>query len=307
MIKHVLYFLFSVTLFIACGEHELGKAPTPENHAGLVEQWKQDRIETLKQPVGWLRLAGMLWLEEGENTFGSGEQADVRFPEEFMPEIAGTFLFEDGVVTMIVADDVEITHDGEPVRELVMDGEEETAADYGSLHWFVISRDDVMAIRYYNRENPQADAFDGFPAYPVDPEWRRTARFIPSPEGTTIPIVNVLGQNMDSPSPGTIEFTIDGSKHSLTALEGSDRMFIIVADETNRTETYQAGRYIYIDYPGEGSEFTVIDFNKLYNPPCAYNVFTTCQLPPPKNRLSVAITAGEKRPLDWVGLDLRTD
>ena len=292
-----------VLILVACSGPEPGKAPTPDNYLQMVEEWKKNRVETLKQPIGWLRLAGMEWLEEGENRFGSGEEVDIRFPEGAMPDFSGTFVLEDGVVTMKVADGVEITHNGEPVTELVMDRGDDTAADYGSLHWFVISRDDMMAIRFYNRENPQADAFEGFPAYPVDPEWRRQARFHPNPDGTTIPIVNVLGQQVDAPTPGTIEFTLNGERHTLLALEGSDRMFIIVADETNRTETYQAGRYIYIDYPEEGSDYTVIDFNKLYNPPCAYNLFTTCQLPPIENRLNTSITAGEKRPVDWVGLD----
>ncbi|TVR15213.1 MAG: DUF1684 domain-containing protein [Balneolaceae bacterium] len=288
----------------SCTKSELGQAPIPENYHDVVEAWRQDRIETLKQPIGWLRLAGMEWLEEGENSFGSGKVADIRFPGDILPDFAGTFVLENGVVTMNVADGVEITHNGEPVIELVMDGEDKTAVDYGTLHWFVISRGDMVAIRFYNRDNPQADAFEGFPAYPINPEWRRQARFHPSPQGTTIPVVNVLGQQVDAPTPGTIEFTLNGKRHTLLALEGSDRMFIIVADETNRTETYQAGRYIYIDYPMEGNDYTVIDFNKLYNPPCAYNLFTTCQLPPVENRLNTSITAGEKRPVNWVGLDI---
>ena len=292
-------------LFLAgCAKSELGQAPIPENYEEVVEAWKQSRIETLKQPIGWMRLAGMEWLEEGENTFGSGANVDIRFPEGIMPETAGTFVLEDSVVTMNVADGVQITHNGERITQLVMVGGDETAADYGSLHWYVISRSDMMAIRYYNRDNPRVDAFEGFPAYPVDAEWRRQARFHPSLKGTTIPIVNVLGQQVDAPTPGSIEFTLNGERHTLLALEGSDRMFIIVADETNRTETYQAGRYIYIDYPEEGSDYTVIDFNKLYNPPCAYNLFTTCQLPPMENRLNTSITAGEKRPVDWVGLNV---
>jgi len=306
--KKILLTPLFLLIITGCSDTELGQAPIPENYTEMVEEWKQSRIETLKQPTGWLRLAGMLWLEQGENTFGSGEEADIRFPDGTMPDVAGTFTFEDGRVMMKAADGVVITHEGEPVQELVLDdGEQTPSVEKNTLHWYVITRGEVKAIRYYNKDNPQADAFDGFPAYPIDPEWRRKARFIPNPDGNTIPIVNVLGQNIDAPSPGIIEFTIDGRKHSLAALEGAERMFIIVADETNRTETYQAGRYIYIDYPESGSDFTVIDFNKIYNPPCAYNLFTTCQLPPQQNRLDVAINAGEKRPVDWIGLDVESD
>ncbi len=297
------YIIILLLLFPACGQSDLGPAEVLENYSAQIEEWKQNRVESLKAPTGWLRLSGMFILDEGENTFGSGTDRDIRFPEGTIPENAGTFLYEDGRVMMRVANDVEISHDGEPVDEMVLyDGDETPRAEYRSLEWFVIIRDDITAIRLYNKENEKADNFDGFPAYPVDPEWNRKARFIPNPEETTISIVNVLGQQVDARSPGVLEFTINGETFTLDALEGGERLFIILGDETNRTETYQAGRYMYIDYPEEGREVTEIDFNKAYNPPCAFNVFTTCQLPPPQNRLETAITAGEKRPVEWEGL-----
>jgi uncharacterized protein (DUF1684 family) len=98
------------------------------------------------------------------------------------------------------------------------------------------------------------------------------------------------------PSPGILEFDLDGTVHTLHALEGDTRYFVIFGDSTNRTTTYQAGRFMYIDPPAEGTDLTVIDFNKAYNPPCSFSAFTTCQLPPDGNVLSVSITAGEKRP-----------
>ncbi|MCC5905578.1 MAG: DUF1684 domain-containing protein [Balneolaceae bacterium] len=305
MCVRFLVFLISAILLYGCGDPELGRAPAPEMYKEVVESWNQDRIESLKEPDGWLRLMGVFWLEEGENRFGSGEENDLIFPEGTIPEYAGTIIYQNGQVVMNTADNVPVTHDGEPVSEIMLyDGSDAPRAEYGSLEWFVIVRGDMTGIRLYDKENARADAFDGFPAYPVDPEYRREARFIPNPEETTISIVNVLGQQIDAPSPGVIEFTIEEETFTLDALEGGERLFIIVGDETNRTETYQAGRYIYIDYPEEDSDYTVIDFNKMYNPPCSFNMFTTCQLPPLRNRLDVAIPAGEKRPVDWVGLDI---
>jgi len=297
--------LIALMILSGCSDTEPGIAHVPDNYHEQVEEWQQNRIDRLKEPTGWLRLAGMYLLEEGENTFGSGAHADIQFPAGTIPEIAGTFILEDGIVKMIPIEGVNISHDGALVSEFILDdGNETPAVEYGNLEWFVITRDDLKAIRLYNKENEKADAFEGFPSYPVDPEWHRQARFIPNAEDTTIPIVNVLGQQVDATAPGVLEFTIDGNLYSLDALEGGERMFIIFADETNRTETYQAGRYMYIDYPEPGSDFTVIDFNKAYNPPCAFNIFTTCQLPPPQNRLPVAITTGEKRPVDWTGLQI---
>lgn len=297
---------FVVVLFLmlsGCAEDDLGQAPLADDYPQEVYEWMDRRVETLKEPTGWLRLAGMYWLNEGENVFGSGEQADVRFPEGTIPDRAGVMIYENGTVLLRADEGVTITHEGEPVEEMVIyDGDETPAVQYEDLEFHVIEREELTGIRLYNKDNQQADNFDGFPRYDIDEKWHREARFIPNPEGTTIPVANVLGQLVDTPSPGYIEFTLEGEQYTLDALEATDQMFLIVGDLTNQTESYQAGRYIYIDYPEEGSDYTVIDFNKIYNPPCSYNSFTTCQLPPSQNRLDVAIEAGEKRPVEWSGL-----
>jgi len=95
---------------------------------------------------------------------------------------------------------------------------------------------------------------------------------------------------------GVLRFLIDGEEDRIITLVGGERMFIIVGDLTNQDETYQAGRYLYVDIPAEGEVITTIDFNKMYNPLCAYSAFTTCQLPPKENRLDVRIEAGDLRP-----------
>lgn len=294
--------MFSLLVF-GCNNDDLGPAPVSENYSAEMEQWEESRIETLKKPTGWLRLAGMYWLNEGVNNFGSGDDQDVQFPERTIPNHAGYFVMENGVVTLRSAEGVEMTHEGETIREkVIFDGEEALDIEYESLEWLVIERDGEVAIRLFNKENEKADSFNGFPRYPLEPSLKLKAKYLPNPENTTIPIINVLGQNMETPSPGKVEFMIDGNRYSVDALAGTTRLFLIIGDETNQTETYQAGRYMYIDYPEEGSDYTVIDFNKIYNPPCAYSVYTTCQLPPPNNRLDVAIEAGEKRPVNWQGL-----
>lgn len=297
--------IITLLLSAACQRKELGQAEVPENYVETVQDWKQDRVESIKSPTGWLRLAGMFWLEAGENSFGSGEDRDVQLPEGTIPEEAGTFIYENGQVIMNVAEDVTITHEGEPVSELVLfDGENEDmpSVQHETLEWFVIKRGDMVGIRLYNKENEQADQFTGFDSYPIDAQWNRRARFIPNSEDATISIVNVLGQQMDVASPGVLEFSINGEIYTLDAIDSGDDMFLIVGDETNQTETYQAGRYIYVDFPDGDSQYTTIDFNKIYNPPCAYTMFSTCQLPPPQNQLNVAIAAGEKRAEGWQGL-----
>ena len=98
---------------------------------------------------------------------------------------------------------------------------------------------------------------------------------------------------------GVLEFTFKGESLSLGAFveEGAreiDGLFVPFVDGTSGKETYPAGRYL--DIPPTTTGFYDIDFNKAYNPYCAYNATYECPYPPPSNRLKVEIRAGEKAP-----------
>jgi uncharacterized protein (DUF1684 family) len=225
----------------------------------------QTRHQSLTNPTGWMRLSDMIWIENGVTSFLGGEVER----RDSLVFHADTLLFNG------------------PDSEIIASG---------THRWRIIQRTGLVGIRIWNTENAEVDAFTGFPRYATDTTFVRNARFRANPAGTTLPIVNVLGKVEDLPSPGVLEFDLDGEVHTLHALKGETQMFVIFADETNRIDTYQAGRFMYIDYPIEGEDRTVIDFNKAYNPPCAFSEFTTCQLPPKQNVLTVSITAGENRP-----------
>jgi uncharacterized protein len=289
-------------LLSGCADDKLGPAPVPDNYLESIEEWKQYRIDVLSGPTNWLRLDGIYWIEEGENSFGSGEDQDLQFPEGTIPGHAGVVILEDDMITMKVADGVTITLEGEPVEEMVLfDGENRPNVEHADLEWFIDTRGDRHGIRLYNKENPKADAFDGFPAYSVDPDWHLKARFIPHSDSISVTLDNVIGEEIERFSPGTIEFEAGGERQTVLAFEASSGLFIMFSDETNKTETYHAGRYMIIPFPDDKNK-TIIDFNKAYNPPCAFSRYTTCQLPPPQNRLNVSIPAGEKRPVDWEGI-----
>lgn len=284
---------------IACSTNEFGTAVVPLDYETELEEFYNVRLHSLTHETGWMRLAGMYWLNEGKNTFGSGQSNDVVFPEGFIPQNAGTFIVDGEIVRMEVNPGVPITIEGQPILSAVIfDLDIEKKVNHGSLEWIVIKRGDLVGIRLYNSYNPEVDEFTGFPRYETDLNYFVNARLVTYDVPQTVKIINILGQEEELPSPGTLEFKINGEKHSLITLEGSTRMFVILGDMTNRTETYQAGRYMYIDYPDVGSDLTVIDFNRAYNPPCSYSAYTTCQLPPPQNTLSVEIPAGEKRPIN---------
>lgn len=225
----------------------------------------ENRHRSLTNPTGWMRLSGIIWIEDGRTSFLGG---DVERRDSLVFH-ADTLLFN---------------------------GPDSPIISTGTHRWRIIERAGLIGIRIWNTENREVDAFTGFPRYDTDTTFVRNARFKANPPGTTLPILNVLGIMEDVASPGILEFDLNGTRQTLHALDGGAQYFVIFGDLTNRTDTYQAGRFIYVDPPKEKSDWTIIDFNRAYNPPCSFSEFTTCQLPPEGNLLKVEITAGEKRP-----------
>lgn len=279
---------------LAIVSHTLAQAPAAYREE--LDKWHRQRIEELKAENGWLNLAGLYWLTPGRNTFGSGQDQQVRFPGGTIPLRAGYFELADGRVKMVVQDGVSITVNGKPVYEAVVFHTDSVRAPdvrHGDLKWNVIRREDKFGVRLRHLKSPAVHDFSGIDRYATDTSWRITAVLLPS--GTAgVSITNVLGQTSVQVSPGKLSFSIGGKAYTLDALDGGkDELFIIFGDETNGVETYPSGRYIYVKRPGEDG-VTTIDFNKAYNPPCAFTDYATCPLPPRQNILPVPVTAGEK-------------
>ena len=261
-----------------------------------IEEWHQKRIDELKAPNGWLNLIGLLWLEEGLNTFGSDKKNNIVFPEGKIPAQAGYFLLKQNTVTLDVAKGVNITFKEQPVKNLVVfhpDSVHQPIVAFDSLRWTIIKRDDKFGIRLRDLNNSDLKNFKGIERYPVSTDWRLEAKWNPADSARTIDITNVLGQTTAQSSPGTLAFTIYDKEYKLDVLKGNkEEYFVIFADATTGKETYGAGRFIYVKKQVDGK--TIIDFNKAYNPPCAFTEYATCPLPPIQNTLTVAIEAGEK-------------
>jgi uncharacterized protein (DUF1684 family) len=289
--------LFFVTILILLSACSPDYSISDEEHFQEVEQWHQNRVETLKGERGWLKLAGLFWIDQGTSTFGSDSSHPIVFPEGSIPENAGYFNFDGDLITFFPAEGVSILADNKAIETSVSFSVDESPEfTFGRLAWTFLQRDELTGLRLFDQESEVYKNFRGIERFPVDQQWRTVAKLIPYDETTSIPIVNILGQTSDVPSSGILEFELQGETYRLETLEasGGDRLFLIIGDHTNRENTYQGGRYMYVDNPGP-NKTVVVDFNMAYNPPCAFSEFTTCQLPPPANRLSVAIEAGEKR------------
>jgi hypothetical protein len=165
----------------------------------------------------------------------------------------------------------------------------------------VLPRGDRFALRVKDANAPARTSFRGLHWYPPNLDYAVEARWIPADPPRTLHIPTVIGTTLDLPSPGVAEFQLAGKTLRLEpVLESSqdNALFFILRDSTSQTTTYQSARFLRTVFPDHGLAqpgTLVLDFNQLYNPPCAYSSFATCPLPPEQNRLPVAIEAGEQR------------
>jgi uncharacterized protein len=274
-------------------------APDPAYRAEI-ERWRQQREARLKAEDGWLSVAGLFWLDEGMNRFGTGRDNSIVLPAGAAPARAGTFELRQGKVSVRVEPGVTVTAAGKPVTAMELRSDVPGPPDVltlGRLSLQVIARGGRYGIRMKDPESETRRSFAGLRWFPVRDDLRLAARFVPWPSPRTIPIPNVLGQVNDLPSPGYAEFTVAGRRLRLEPVieePGAKELFFIFRDQTAGQETYPAGRFLYAPMPTDG--VVVLDFNKAYSPPCAFTAYATCPLPPPQNRLPVRIDAGEKNP-----------
>ncbi len=295
--------MFRNSLFVAAAI--LGVATvqaTDVNHYKRgIEQWHAGRIERLTAPTGWLSLIGLEWLQPGANRVGSAADNDIVLAAG--PAHLGVVtLSADGGMHIVLDKDSGATVDGKSVAEAMLIDDAHAAADaapttvaFGTASFYVIDRDGRKGLRVKDSEAPTRKHFLGIDAFPIDPSWQIEATWVPAAPGEMLEMGSVIGTIDKYPVPGKLEFTRDGKRFEILPVveePGDAQYFIVFADRTSGKETYGAARFLYIDPPKDGK--VVLDFNKAYNPPCAFTSFATCPLAPPENRLDLRVTAGEK-------------
>lgn len=261
-----------------------------------IDNWHKGRVERLKAEGGWLNLTGLYWLKPGKNYFGSAATNQLVYKNKNMPAVAGYFLLENETVSWHTQPGVAIKiknnlfNDGIIFRPDSADAAPQLSL--GSLRWVVIKRNELIGIRLRDVESELVKTFTDINRYPVDSTWRFEATLLTN-DTSKLTIKNVLGQTNFEKSGGRLQFVYQNKTYTLDAVAEDSDLFIIFSDATNGNGTYPAGRFVYAKLPAHGNT-VILDFNKAYNPPCCFTDFATCPLPPPQNRLSIAITAGEK-------------
>jgi uncharacterized protein (DUF1684 family) len=286
--------LFAVLILAAgCG----GEKTTPE-YVSEIDQWHAERVERLRSDTGWLTLVGLHPLKRGANSLGASSEADVSLAGG-APYWLGTIAVMDEMIMFSVHPDAEVDLLDSPTEgrlsSCTMATDKEgppTKLTTGSLVMYVIDREGKLFLRVKDRQSEVLRSFTGIDRFPVDNNWRLTARLEGGP--TTLKVPDVLGNEAASASPGILVFSLDGQEYRLTPTgEAGEGMFLVFGDGSNGKTTYPGGRFLVIDPPAADGSVD-LDFNRAYNPPCVFTPFATCPLPAFSNTLPVAVNAGEK-------------
>ena len=297
---------FAIALLVLAG-CENWPAPEPmsrEAHEADYAQWREARRNGLVRPgngpVTWI---GLWDLPNGSFTVGSHDASDILIREKEMPAKLGTIVRSDSAITFtpergaqpMIGDSVPIMGTINVVTDRTRGS---TVISSGPVRFRVHGEPGTsrLWVRAWHEEHPARATFQLPEAYPLSSEWRVAARFDSFPAPKDFQVADVAEGTQVYQSPGELVFRIAGREHRLavSADSGSRDYFIMLWDSTANTTTYGAGRYLRVPL-ADSTGWTVIDFNRTYNPPCVFTAFSTCAFPPAENKLSFVITAGEKR------------
>ena len=278
------------------------QAKPKESYAAQLSKWRAEQTQALTRPEGFLSVAGLDWLQDGENTVGSDASSAVRLSASAVPTRLGILNRVGGLITLKVEPgvSVHVTTDAGGTKEVVGSRtmlpitlrSDSTRVSVGKVSFMIITRGSRVGVRVFDTSCRGYREFKGQKWYAANPRFVVEAKFVPYSPPKMVDITNVIGDKTPVPIVGYVEFTLDGKVCRLDAQGAGDGLFLNFKDLTSGKTTYPAGRFL--DTPGPVDGKVLIDFNKATNPPCAFTAFATCPLPPAGNTLEVAVPAGEK-------------
>jgi hypothetical protein len=213
------------------------------------------------------------------------------------PPVLGRFMLANGIVRFEPEPGVAVSLDSRSVTapiDLADDGEPKPdILSVGHVRIVVHRSGERQSLRVWDPDGELARGFLGFTWFPIQMDYRVTGRFIPDAAPRDMQVVNTFGDLDTFKTEGVVEFTLRGQTVRLRPFTTRPKRFYFVfRDASAGQETYEAARFLYADLREDGT--AILDFNQAYNPPCAFNPYTTCPIPLPENRLDVKVLAGER-------------
>jgi uncharacterized protein (DUF1684 family) len=259
------------------------------------EDWRAQHEESYRRD--WSTIAGLHFLEPGSHTAGTAKTNDIVLPASASSPRIGRFVLTGDDVRFEPEPGSRVAIGSQPVtRSITLADDSATEPDrlvVGNIRMVVHRSGNRKSLRLWDPEGELARGFLGFRWFPIQMDYRVTGRFIPDASPREVQVMNTFGDLDTFQTEGVVEFAIQGQTLRLRPFTTRPKRFYFVfRDGSSGDETYEAARFLYSDLNDSGT--TVLDFNQAYNPPCAFNPYTTCPIPLPENRLAVKILAGER-------------
>jgi uncharacterized protein (DUF1684 family) len=270
------------------------RASSDDAYRAEIEQFRQRREANLKADDGWLSVVGLHWLRQGESRLGSDPASDVLLPAR-APGNLGTLILRGDQALFRAAPDVTITRGGQTFKEGEIRSDAVGNPDvlaFGGIRLILLKRGARYALRVKDSQSASRASFAGLRWYPINEDWKISAKFVRAPARTKLVFDNIVGEQDVSDSPGYAVFERGGKTYKLQAAREPDgSLWFVFRDGTSGRTTHGGARQLVVPVPK--GDVVVLDFNRATNLPCAYIPYATCPLAPPQNRLSLAIPAGE--------------
>jgi uncharacterized protein len=265
-----------------------------ETYHQAINEWRAERNQTIRQENGWLALAGLYWLKLGKNQLGSDVKCEIQLPER-IPASIGYLEYNGKSVSLRAGTGQKINVNDKPVEFAVLEpdiADNPSFITLDDVRLVVIQRGNKIGVRMWDNQRDERRSFPARTWFSIDENFRIPAIYTAYDHPKKAYFPDLTGEKSEFPVEGYLSFQFNGNRCKLDINKEDDGTFFIrFWDPTSKDETYPTGRYLVADEM-DGKIF--IDFNKAYNPPCAFTNFATCVFAPEQNHLDFRVNAGEK-------------
>ena len=278
-----------MTLLFAAGSH---LAWTADPFVSENQKWRAEREQDFVGPDGPFTLVASLVPKQGVSSIGQDKTNDLVLPVEKAPphvgkidwqgETSATLRLEPGVKAMV---------EGKPVTQVEVS--KPTSVSIGEMTLEMTVRKGKMYVSVFDHDSKQRKEAKPSAWFPIDKRYRIEADWVAYPEVKTIRMADSHGGSREMKNPGYASFMLDAKEATLQGFTDSNGKYFafFFRDGTSGHETYGSGRFLEADLPKDRK--VVLDFNRAYNPSCAFNPLFVCPIPPKENHLTMRLPAGE--------------
>ncbi|MBE0672078.1 MAG: DUF1684 domain-containing protein [Anaerolineales bacterium] len=267
---------------------------TSQTYRQTINEWRKERDETIRKKNGWLALSGLYWLKLGKNQIGSDPKSEIQLPER-IPQNIGSIEYNGRSVTFRAAPGQEVQVNDKPADFAILQpdiSENPSYLQLQDIQLVVIQRGNRMGVRIWDNQREKRRSFPARTWYDIDENFRIQASYTAYERPKMAYFPDLTGEKSEFPVDGYVSFQFNGNHYQLDINKEEDGTFFVrFWDPTAKNNTYPTGRYLITDIEPDNKIF--LDFNKAYNPPCAFTDFATCVFAPEQNHLDFDVTAGE--------------